>query len=172
MVPPIRRYFVADLTPRGDVRATEEYRYEQLEQIPGAMTLIAHFAAHIWREPEEFQTTVPLSQTPTTLRWRATSDSTGICTVRIEDQLASLSLLASGLEPQADQIVLGAFQQHLLRELHGTEFEPSFAMLEIRERPLVATVSFHAPATSAEQFVLALVDRCFAAAYFRYKNLA
>ena len=57
-----------------------------------------------------------------------------------------MSLLACGLDPSADKITLEAFQQHLLRELHDTGYEPAFALTEIEERPLVATINFAAPA--------------------------
>jgi hypothetical protein len=40
---------VADLTVRGDLQATAEYRYEQLEQVPGAAELIIQFATHLCR---------------------------------------------------------------------------------------------------------------------------
>src|SRR4051812_19963439 len=97
--PDIRRYFVADLNTRGEVRATEEYRYEQLEQLPGAADLIAHFATLIWREPEEFETKMPLGRTHMRFRWRASAKTAGISTLRSNDELASLGLLVSGIEP-------------------------------------------------------------------------
>jgi hypothetical protein len=170
--PPIRRYFVADLTTRGDVRAVEEYRYEQLEQLPGAAELITHFATLLWRDPQEFETTLPHGRSHMTFRWHASATTAGISTLRLHGELASLGLLASGLEPDADKITLAAFQTHLLRELHDTPYEPSFGLLEIEQRPLIATMSFIEPTDQMDQLVLALADRCFAAAYFRYQNLA
>ena len=169
---PVRRYFVADLNTRGEVRATEEYRYEQLEQVPGASDLITHFATLLWRTPQEFETKLPHGMTHLNFRWRASATTAGISTLRSRDELASLGLLASGLEPDADKITLAAFQQHLLRELHGTPYEPAFALLEIRQRPLVAIINFLETSDKGDQLVLALADRCFAAAYFRYQNLA
>src|SRR3982750_4536439 len=53
---PIRRFFVADLNAKGELRAEAEYRYEQLEQVPGAADLISTFSAAVWRSPEEFET--------------------------------------------------------------------------------------------------------------------
>jgi hypothetical protein len=38
----------------------------------------------------------------------------------------------------------------------------------VTERPLVAVVAFAAPNEQIEQVLVALADRCFAAAYFRY----
>jgi hypothetical protein len=105
-------------------------------------------------------------------RWRATAENAGIDTHRCRGELASQSHHASGKERDADQITLTAFQHHLLRELHGTPYEPSFGLLEIKERPLVAIVNFLDPKDKSDQVVLALADRCFAAAYFRYQNLA
>ncbi len=44
--------------------------------------------------------------------------------------------------------------------------------MDLRERPLVATFPFESPAEAADQLLVALADRCFAAAYFRYLGLA
>ena len=78
----MRRFFVADLNLRGDLQATAEYRYEQLEQIPGAAELIVHFATHLYRHPEEFE--VPLNRHKEHLiyRWRASAETAGITTLR------------------------------------------------------------------------------------------
>jgi hypothetical protein len=93
-------------------------------------------------------------------------------TLRFEEQLASVSLLACGKDPDADHITLEAFQRHLLRELRDTSYEPGFDLMNIKERPLVATVNFSSPSTQTDQLSFALADRCFAAAYFRTQNLA
>jgi len=42
----------------------------------------------------------------------------------------------------------------------------------VADRPLVAVVAFAAPPEQTDQVLVALADRCFAAAYFRYLNLA
>ena len=169
----MRRFFVADLTPRGDLKATAEYQYEQLEQILGAAELIVNFATHLYRFPEEFE--VPLDRHGKgrlNYRWRASGETTGITTLRNAGELASLAILASGINPEADHLTLEAFQTHLLRELHGTPFEPAFGLREAAQRPLVAVVAFAAPPDQIDQVLVALADRCFAAAYFRYLNLA
>jgi hypothetical protein len=168
----MRRFYVADLDVRGEVRATAEYQYEHLERVPGAAELIVHFATLIWSNPEEFETTLPHGRTHMAFRWRASAATAGICTLRSHDELASLGLLASGLDPDADHLTLDAFQKHLLRELHGTEFEAGFGLMELKERPLVAVINFLEPPDDTDQLVLALADRCFAAAYFRFQNLA
>jgi hypothetical protein len=167
----VRRFFVADLSNRGDVLATAEYQYEQLEKIPGAADLIVHFATNLYRAPEEFETTTPHSQ-HMTFRWRASAETAGIATLRDRGNLTSLGLFASGINPEADHLTLDAFVKHLLRELRNTEFEPSLALMQIEQRPLVAVVPFQAPAEQRDQIVAALADRCFAAAYFRYLKLA
>lgn len=170
--PQIRRFFVADLNFRGDLKATAEYRYEQLEQVHGAAELIVHVATQLYRTPQEFE--IPLDRRKAHLlyRWRASSETTGITTLRNAGELASLSILASGINPEADHLTLEAFQTHLLRELHGTPYEPAFGLREATARPLVAVVAFAAPPEQADQVLVALADRCFAAAYFRYLNLA
>jgi hypothetical protein len=82
--------------------------------------------------------------------------------------LVSLSLLASGKNPEADLITFNAFQSHLLRELRDTGFEPAFALMELVQRPIVATINFTSPKEKPNQLIAALADRCFAASYFRY----
>ncbi|HEY0010028.1 MAG TPA: hypothetical protein VGB55_14975, partial [Tepidisphaeraceae bacterium] len=93
-------------------------------------------------------------------------------TVRLGPDLASLSLLASGRDAEADAITLGAFQRHLLSELRDTEYEPGFGLLEIADRPLLATINLWSPPDERDRMTCALADRCFAAAYFRGQQLA
>jgi hypothetical protein len=164
-------FHVADLTPRGDLVAAAEYAYDQLEQVPAAAELIVQLATHLYRSPEEFEAPL-LPSRNLTFRWRASAPTAGISTVRHDGQLASLGLLASGLNRDADHATLAAFQSHLLHELRNTGFEPAFALMDLRQRPLVVSVPFHAPDDKADQLLLALADRCFAAAYFRYLHLA
>ena len=168
----MRRFFVADLDLRGDLRATAEYRYEQLEQVPGAAELIVHFATHLYRSPQEFKVPLLRRSDAPVYRWRASAETAGIATLRNNGELASLAILASGLNPDADRLTLEAFQTHLLRELHGTPYEPAFGLRDVTDRPLVAVVAFAAPPAQVDRVLAALADRCFAAAYFRYLNLA
>jgi hypothetical protein len=44
--------------------------------------------------------------------------------------------------------------------------------MDLTQRPLVATVGFASPPEPVRQLLIALADRCFAAAYFRYLQLA
>ena len=169
---PVRRFFVADLNAKGELRAEAEYRYEQLEQVPGAADLISTFSAAVWRSPEEFETPLHPRNRRLTLRWRASAATSGIATVRNAEDLASLSLLCSGLDESADSITLKAYQQHLLAELRDTGYEPAFGLMELRRRPLVATVGFLPPPDPTDQLLVALADRCFAAAFFRFLSLA
>ena len=60
----------------------------------------------------------------------------------------------------------------LVRELHGTPYEPAFTLLDLKDRPLIATFNFRSPPTAEAQTLAALLDRCFAAAYFRRLGLA
>jgi hypothetical protein len=164
-------FHVADLSRTGDLIGLAQYGYPELEQVPGAGELIVHFATHLYRTPEEFQIDLPIRR-DWTYRWRASAPTAGVATLRHSTQLASLGLLASGLNSEADQITLAAFQQHLVRELRDTEHEPAFDLMELPQRPLVVSVPFIEPTDPAEQMIVALADRCFAAAYFRYLNLA
>ena len=164
-------FHVADLSTRGDLVATAEYGYEQLEQVPAAAELIVQLATHLYRSPEEFDIALYPSR-ELTFRWRSSAPTAGISTLRDGAKLASLGLFASGINPEADHATLAAFQSHLLHELRGTEFEPAFALMELTQRPLVVSVPFHAPDEKADQLLVALADRCFAAAYFRFLHLA
>jgi hypothetical protein len=165
-------FTVADLNVRGELQLKQSYDYETLEKIPGAADLIAQFSGEVWKTPEEFETRLTLSHSRLAFRWHSTATSAGIATLRSDDELASLSLLACGLDAEADQITLASFQRHLLRELRDTGFEPAFGLMDLQERPLVATINFRSPANETDQILTALADRCFAAAYFRYKSLA
>ena len=169
-------FWVADLNARGELQLLAEYRYEHLEQIPGAADLIAHFSTHLWRSPDTFEGPLALgagqaARSDLAFRWRSSAPTAGVATLRWQQELISLSLLASGLEADADQITLQAFQQHLLRELRDTGFEPAFALMDLKQRPLVASFNFRAPPDPAAHAAAALADRSFAASYFRYLGL-
>ena len=171
-MPPPGPFIVADLNVRGELQLKAQYRYEQLERIGGTTGLIAHLSGNLYRSPEEFETLLPGAQSTMNFRWRASAPTSGIATLRSDGKLASLSLLATGLNPDADRLTLEAFQRHLLREWHDTGFEPAFALLDLVERPLIATINFLSPGEQGDQILVALADRCFAAAYFRYHQLA
>jgi len=166
------RFFVADLSARGELQAQAEYRYEQLEQIPGASELIGTLAGAVWRSPLEFEVPLSPDRRHLHLRWHSSATSAGVVTVRIGGELASLALACSGLDPAADEITLAAYQRHLLHELHDTGYEPGFSLMDLKVRPLLATVSFLSPPDPTDRILVALADRCFAAAFFRYLSLA
>jgi len=168
----MRSFFVADLNARGELQLLAQYRYEQLEQIPGALDIIVHLATLLWREPHGFDTPMPGQQNHLSFRWSAPAATGGIATLRCRGRLASLSLLVSGKDARTDTLILQAYQSHLLRELHDTGVEPAFGLIDVKPRPLVATVNFCPPAAPEDQLTVALADRCFAAAYFRYQDLA
>jgi hypothetical protein len=167
----MRTFHVADLNARGELLAQQAYRYDHLEQLPGAADLITSFATLLWRNPEEFEATLPTSR-GVRVRWRASSPTSGILSLRCDEELASVSLLACGISADADRLTFDAFQRHLLRELHDTPTEPAFALMDLHARPLIATINFLSPPGELDRLVIALADRCFAAAYFRTKDLA
>lgn len=173
MMPPMRDFWVADLRANGELHSHAAYSYALLEQIPGVAEIIGTLSSHLYRQPDTFETPLPGGSGSLIFRWRASASSgtAGIATVRSGVALASISLLASGLEPQADVITLDAFQAHLVRQLHDSGFEPAFGLLRLRHRPLVATVTLTAPTDTRDSPVIALADRCFAAALFRYLHL-
>ena len=166
----MRGFTAVDLTAQCEVRLQAHYEYELLEKIEGATDLIAQFATKIWSSPEEFQ--IPLKQDGNlTWRWRALAQGAGIASLRMGAEPLSLSLLASGIDASADQITLTAFQQHAMRELHDTGFEPAFDLMSLTDRPLIATINIHSPREQVDRLATALADRCFAASYFRYHGL-
>lgn len=163
-------FHVADLTAQGEIQLEADYAYEELEQLSGADELIGLFSGEIWRSPEEF---VVKLEGGLSVRLNSPSPTTAIASLRQSDEkLLSLSLLLTGLNVDADQVTLTALQTHLLRELHGTQFEASFALLQMTQRPLVASVHLAVPEDRELGRTFALSDRCLAAAYFRYHRLA
>jgi hypothetical protein len=163
---------VVDLSPQCEVRLKARYEYGLLERIDGAAELIGQCAGAIWQNPETFDVPVDGTTGPLTLRWRATARTTGLAIVHGPGQLLSVSLLASGLEPDADRLTLEAFQNHVVLALHDTGYEPAFGLIELLNRPMVATVGFFMPDGELDRRVFAMVDRCFAAAFFRRLGLA
>lgn len=168
----MRPFCVADLNAQGEVIRTADYSYEALEQLPGALDLIVEFSTAIWRNPDEFEAPLPHAHSHLQWRWRASAPTAGVATLRADQQLLSISLLATGLSPRADEVTLNTLQQHLLRELRDTGFEPAFDLTHLQQRPLLATLNLFDPPDSADLALAALADRCFAAAYFRRQNLA
>jgi len=167
-----RVFFVADLNAKGELRHITEYDYVTLERIPGASELIGCCSGALWKSPEEAQFVLS-DEHGTWLRWRSTAVGTGIATVRrAAGDLVSISLLASGLTLESEATTLGVFQQHLVRELRQTPFEPAFDLLQLTQRPLLATMTFLSGPGDKEHMVEALADRAFAAAYFRYLQMA
>jgi hypothetical protein len=165
-------FHVADLSAAGDLLLQQDYTYEALETIPFAWEVIVRCATELWRSPEEFDLNFPGGDGQRIqLRWRVCAKGAGVLTLRCEDQLCSLSLLAGGLDPDGDVLTLQAFQQHLLRALHDTGAEPAFSLMELPQRPLLATILLMPPASHAARVSIAVMDRCFAAAYFRFVGL-
>jgi hypothetical protein len=163
-------FWVVDLTPTGEIRLRQDYEYQFLEKIPGAGDLISLFSAHVWREPAQFNILLPGGRL--TFRWRACADTAGIATLREGPELISLSLLLCGRDLDADAAVKKSLQIHLVRELHDTGYEPAFDLMNISDRPLLASIHFRPPTQPEDQQLFALADRCFAASYFRKKGLA
>jgi hypothetical protein len=165
-------FYVADLNAQGELRQVTEYDYSTLERVAGASDLIGRCSGALWKSPDEMEVVLS-DEGRTVLRWRATAGSAGIASIRrAAGDLVSISLLAAGRDPEADKTTLAALQQHLVRELRQTPFEPAFDLIELKQRPLLATMTFAADAEAGEPMIEALADRAFAAAYFRFLGLA
>jgi hypothetical protein len=164
------QFWVADLDAKGEISLTETYEYDVLQSIGLAAIMIAEFATYLWSDPSGFD--IPLPGLPhMSMRWRPSADTAGIATLWCHGNLASLSLLATGIDPQADTLTFRAFQLHLVRELHDTGYEPAFDLMTLPDRPLVASIHLQTPDAPDERAAFSLADRCFAAAYFRYQRL-
>jgi hypothetical protein len=167
-------FTVVDLSPQCEIRLKAKYDYALLDQLEGAAALLGTLAGEIWRAPENFEVhlkSVP-ADTSLTLRWAATSESSGVASLQDLHQTLSISMLASGLNADSDRLTLEAFQRFAVQELHDSGFEPSFQLLGIPQRPLLATVGLFPPAEPRDRWLFALADRCFAAVYFRRLGLA
>ena len=164
-------FHVADLRTTGEIRALEEYDYQTLEKVPGCTGLIARLSGQLYQSPTGFEIALAEGDEAVTLRWNATSPSSGIVTTKGTNNLLSLSILAAGISGDADRITLQAVQSRITRELHDSGIEPGFGFLNLPMRPLVATLTLRDPRTATNQLMVALADRCFAASYFRYLNL-
>ena len=140
-----KSFWVADVNVRGELELKAEYQYDALHQISGAAELIGDFSGALWRTPRDSSSGSRWKGPEMALHWQSTSHTTGIATLWQSKDLVSLSLLASGVDEEADRITLEAFQHHLLTELHDTGIEPACALLNLTERPLVATVNFSRP---------------------------
>ena len=165
-------FLVADLNASGELKSRGEYRYDLLQQVPGAADLIGRLSGLLWKSPEEFEDAINPGSSKLTFRWKSSSTSAGMASLRHGETLVSITVLLSGLSEDQDHLTALALQQHLLRELRDTGFEPAFGLMDLKERPLAATINFHVALAPADQFISALADRCFAASYFRYQALA
>jgi len=171
----MRGFTVVDLTPQGEVRSTTHYDYPRLRCIDGAEELLVAFARELDSTLEQFELPLPNSDGELIWRWRACNPSgSGVASLRRGQQTLAISLLASGIDPEADLITLKSLQQHIVRELHDTGFEPGFGINQLWQRPLLVSVGLRAPGptTPRDRWLFALADRCFAAAYFRRLGLA
>src|SRR4051812_7493963 len=154
----MKAFWIIDLTANGEIRLQQEYEYRFLEEIPGAIDLIALFSTHLWRSPDEFRTSLPGGHL--SMRWRACSETSGIATLWNRQAIASLSVLLTGGEPDQGAATLRPIQNHLVQQLHDPGHEPAFDLMHIPQRPLSATLNLHPPEEAGDQLVFALADRC------------
>ncbi|HVT88915.1 MAG TPA: hypothetical protein VHD56_08695 [Tepidisphaeraceae bacterium] len=167
----MRGFTVVDLSPQCQAQQSNWYEYALLERIGGAVDLIACFSAELWKNSQEFEIPLPQTNGRLILRWFASAETAGIATIRERDKTLSVNLLASGINKDADALTLEAFQHRAVAELHDTGFEPSFDLIGLPERPLLASIGLFVPAKESDRPSFALADRCFAASYFRKLGL-
>ena len=159
-------FHVADLNALGELRQLTEYDSASLEAIPLASELISRCWQELSQNSDTFESPM-CDDGKTSIRWRTTGKGAGILTVRNQaGDPVSISVLSSIY--QRDETTFAVLQQHLVRQLHQTRFEPAFDLMQIKERPLVATITLSCPDEPGQQMIRALADRAFAAAYFRH----
>ena len=163
-------FHVFDLNAQGELQLSAKYSYEDLELLPGTADLIGLFSGRLYANPGEWQTS--LSPTSLKLRFFPTSSTSALATLSERDKTLSLSVLLTGINKDSDQLTISSVQSHLLRELHGTPFEPSFSLLNLQERPMVASIHLALPENPDARALFAIADRCLAAAYLRFNRLA
>ena len=179
----MRSFWVADLSASGEMLLKERYEYGLLEQLPGAAELIGDLAGRLYRSPEGFE--LDLAGGTVRFRWVACSPTCGIISFRLKDRrrpadrrgpagepLAAFGVLLSGFDAEDDAVVCRAVQNRLVDELRDTGFEPGFDLIGLKERPLLASFDCATQLAAPQRAVLAVADRCFAAAYFRRLALA
>jgi hypothetical protein len=159
---------VVDLNAAGETLCSERYTYDTLERIDGAAELIGLSTGLLWREHDEFETR--LLESNLTLRWRPTSPSTGIATLRADQTLLALSLILCGQNADADAMHLEVLQKHLLAELHDTGIEPAFDLMHQTDRPIVISLCLQPPHNPHDRQIFSLFDRCLAAAFIRKQS--
>jgi len=87
-----------------------------------------------------------------------------------DGELVSLSVLAA--RNDTDPATFTVLQQHLVRQLRQTPYEPAFDLIGLKQRPVLATITFVCNDDADHRMVRALADRTFAAAYFRHLGVA
>lgn len=167
----MRSYWVADLKANGELQSEAPYDYAHLERLPGCAELIGHLSGALWASCETFE--IDLATTPTRLwlRWQATAPSAGLMTLRWQNRVVSITVLASGIDRDLDDSTIGVLQRKLVQELHDTGHEAAFSLTDLHRRPLAATINIATPDEPTLHLITAVADRCFAAAYFRYLGL-
>jgi len=164
-------YWIADLEANGDLRAIAPYVYQHLEQLPQCAELIGICAGAIWKDPESFEINLPTDPRGLELRWHATATTSGLMSLRWKTELCSITVLAGGQNDEQERSTIAVLQQKLIHELHGTPHEAAFSLIDLHQRPLAATINIRVSPPSTVAPIIALADRCFAAAYFRYLQL-
>ena len=103
----MRRFYIADVNATGELRALAEYRYEQLEQIPGASDLIGTLSGAVWRSPREFETTLHDERSHLIMgqRMQLGVDQWGGYQGIIRDPLTGI--LMGGSDPRKDGLAIG-----------------------------------------------------------------
>lgn len=167
----MNHFCVADLNVHGELRTRQAYAYASLERLPGCRDLIADLASLLYRLPGGFDAPLANTDDLLTLRFAAIAPTAGIATLRTAGRVTSVSLVLTGLDAEADTITRSAYQRHLVRLHRDSGYEPAFDLLDLDDRPLVATLDFPAAETQPFAPAAAIADRCFAAAYFRYHRL-
>lgn len=110
-----------------------------------------------FREPLSF-----LKRGDFELDWSAAPGGVAIATLLQAGEPAAMCALITGIEPEADAIMLEAFRENVLETLFGAEYD---ALCEIPERPLILEVIF--PGRPEWVAAIQLLSVSLGSVYFR-----
>lgn len=132
-----------------------------------APAAVAVFAGMIAAGGGDFVRPVPVGPAAhVRLRWTA-ARTAAVATFYAAGELATSSVLLSGVREADDAAAAAAFRGLVTRAFSGTPAEPGFDVLGLARRPLVASLPWPNPAVApADLGLIADMETCLAAAWF------
>jgi hypothetical protein len=121
------------------------------------------FRRYLSDRPSQFRDRLPfLRRGDIELDWSAAEGGVALASLFCSSEPASISVLLSGVNPEADRMMTEVFRENVLDLLFGGEF---YEVLEIPDRPLVVQVLF--PCDPEWAPAVQLLSAALASVYFR-----